>query len=150
MQCKNCRADRTDPSKYCHVCCPHKKCNLPQQAGAGQQKQPKPAKQPKQQQRPVQNNYGGQKQGNPIAVVGCIFSFLLPLVLLGFLFSIIGLAISKRRGGAGKIPGIIGLIVSILVILFWIGVAVFITVGIIIGIEFLTDWLYEIGITWGN
>jgi hypothetical protein len=53
------------------------------------------------------------KQGNGFAIAGIVLAFLIPL--LGLIFSIIGLAKSKARAGAGKVLSITGIVVSLVV-----------------------------------
>lgn len=84
-------------------------------------------------QPPAQPPYGGQppwggqppygepqpyyappvKQGNGFAVAGIILAILAPL--LGLIFSIIGLAKSGARAGAGKALSIVGIVLSLVV-----------------------------------
>jgi hypothetical protein len=53
------------------------------------------------------------KRGNGFAVAGIVLAVLAPL--LGLIFSIIGLAKSKAREGAGKALSIVGIVVSLVV-----------------------------------
>jgi hypothetical protein len=73
-------------------------------------------------QTPGQPPYGQQqpyyypppvKQGNGFAVAGVILAIFAPL--LGLIFSIIGLAKSGARAGAGKVLSIVGIILSVVV-----------------------------------
>jgi septal ring factor EnvC (AmiA/AmiB activator) len=73
-------------------------------------------------QPPWQPQYGQQqpyyypppvKQGNGFAVAGIILAIFVPL--LGLIFSIIGLAKSGARAGAGKALSIVGIVLSLVV-----------------------------------
>jgi len=53
------------------------------------------------------------KQGNGFAVAGIILAIFVPL--LGLIFSIIGLATSRARAGAGKALSITGIVLSLVI-----------------------------------
>ena len=55
-----------------------------------------------------------------MAIIGFVLSFF--FALLGLIFSIIGLKKAKQLGGSGQGLAVAGLIISILGMLFWIGI----------------------------
>lgn len=58
---------------------------------------------------------------NGFALAGFIFAFLFPL--LGFILSVVGLIMISRHGGRGRGFAIVGLVISILLLLFAINYA---------------------------
>jgi hypothetical protein len=62
------------------------------------------------------------------AILGIIFGFLIPI--LGIVFSIIALVQIKKTGEKGKGLAIAGLVIGILISLFWIGVVLILFMGL--------------------